>query len=188
MRIMALEAALPITQAVVQQNQEGLAAVRQEMVVHRDVMKALDVLQDQHRLVTIDDTMAVLEQIRNIKECHCGDSVLGSAEDPIEVEDSDAEETAASEPESQVDFRCLLGPSPEDRIAMGIEEDDQVRTLFIRGLPRANPVLDPGLHHESQCSGDTFSVVVLRGSARREQSSVAGTSWSMFASWEEGWS
>jgi hypothetical protein len=131
MRIMALEAVFPITQAMVKQNQEGLTALNQEMGIHRDVVKALDVLQDQHRLATIDDTMAVLEQIRNIKECHCGDSVPGSAEDPIEVEDSDAEETAVSEPESQIDFRCLLGPSLEDRIAMGIEEDDQVRTLFV---------------------------------------------------------
>jgi hypothetical protein len=168
MRIMALEAALPITQAVVQAEPGGLTALRQEMVVHRDVVKALDASQDQHRLATIDDTMAVLEQIRNIKECHCGDSVPGSAEDPIEVEDLDAEETAVSEPESQVDFRRLPGPSPEDRIAMGIEEDDQVRTLFVRGWSRANSVLDPGLHHGSQCSGDSFSVVVLCGSARGE--------------------
>jgi hypothetical protein len=145
MRIMALEAALPITQAVVQQNQEGLATVRQEMVV-----KALDTLQDQHRLATIDDTMAVLEQIWNFKECHCGDSVPGSAEDPIEVEDSNTEEMAVSEPESQVDFRRLPGPSLEDCIAMGIEEDDQVRTLFVRGWSRANSVPGPGLHY---CQG-----------------------------------
>jgi hypothetical protein len=106
MRIMALEAPLPILQAKVKSEKDRLTILNQEMGVHYDIVKALDASQDQHRLATIDDTMAVLDQIRNIKECHCGNSVPGSVEDPIEVGDLDVEEDAMSEPRNQPDFRC----------------------------------------------------------------------------------
>jgi hypothetical protein len=92
MRIMALEAALPILQDKVKSEEDHLTILNQEMGVHRDVVKALDMSQDQHCLATIDDTMVVLEQIWSIKECHCGDSTPGLVEDLIEVEDSGDEE------------------------------------------------------------------------------------------------
>jgi hypothetical protein len=130
MRIMALEVVLPILQDKVKSKGDCLTILHQEMGVHCEVVKALDESQDQHRLVTIDDTMVVLDQIWNIKECHCGDSVPGLAEDPIKVGDLEGKEDAISEPRSQLDFHRSSGFEPEARIALGLEEDDLVGGLL----------------------------------------------------------